>query len=543
MARTSFRLRRVTGGGDATGVGSYVRGTDAFQTLAGASLLDQDSAIRSDGIVTVTETTDASEFYAAAVQYNAVYLRWTLTDEIVDVNTINSGESGIVGVAIVYSKTGDPQTVIDGSMIVSGNVNEYLHQNLVPYNDNGVTKFFEEPEPGKWAYYTLFAYINTDGPNGSFYYQRLASLEVIVPFNYGSSEELWKRIPLYYREQDLKNNNQLKRFLEIFGFEIDRTRTLIDNVMVQYDPLTSEGQSIEQLASMFGLELRPSDIGTSRIRSLLYDVGYLRKNKGTLSGTRDYLTAVSGGQVDIVYNGASAAPYYSIRVHSERANLVADPRFVVTDDTTWRVFSQNGASVSTLPSEGITITAGSSGDKVALVGQVAVPVSADNNYYMSAEFSTYPASVVSASWTGGTTWSNWSPSTTAASISVGVANRYAYEMYKPTASGNYRPVLLLQLSANQSVTLYRWMVEPNRTGSFFDGSSVLGGFLYQNYVSDYTWSGTAYASYSQYTMNRKKTQDALLRLIPDILPVTLLGTSGGQPKYTVSFDWIPGRTS
>jgi hypothetical protein len=207
------------------------------------------------------------------------------------------------------------------------------------------------------------------------------------------------------------------------------------------------------------------------------------------------------------------------------------------------VFSQSGASVSTTPLEGITITAGPSGDKVAILGKVAVPVSADNNYYMSAEFSTYPASVVSASWTGGTTWSDWTPSTTAASISVGIANRYAYEMYKPTTDGNYRPVLLLQLSANQSVTLYRWMVEPNRTGAFFDGSSVLGGFLYQNYVSDYTWSGTAYSSYSQYTMNRKKTQDALARLIPDILPVTLLGTVGGQPKYTVSFDWIPGRTS
>jgi hypothetical protein len=31
-------------------------------------------------------------------------------------------------------------------------------------------------------------------------------------------------------------------------------------------------------------------------------------------------------------------------------------------------------------------------------------------------------------------------------------------------------------------------------------------------------------------------------LLPKILPVTLMGTEGGQPKYNVLFDWIPGKT-
>jgi hypothetical protein len=104
------------------------------------------------------------------------------------------------------------------------------------------------------------------------------------------------------------------------------------------------------------------------------------------------------------------------------------------------------------------------------------------------------------------------------------------------------PVLVLTLAANQSITLKKWMVEPNSYGDFFDGDSVFGGYLYQGFSPDFKWTGTTYASYSIYTANRKKTQDAIERLLPKILPVTLLGTEGGQPKYEVLFDWIPGKT-
>ena len=85
------------------------------------------------------------------------------------------------------------------------------------------------------------------------------------------------------------------------------------------------------------------------------------------------------------------------------------------------------------------------------------------------------------------------------------------------------------------------MVEPNKVGQFFDGSTVFGGFLYQGFSSDYKWSGTEQSSYSIYTTNRQKTQSAIERLLPQILPVTMLGTVSGQPKYQLRFDWIPGK--
>jgi hypothetical protein len=110
-----------------------------------------------------------------------------------------------------------------------------------------------------------------------------------------------------------------------------------------------------------------------------------------------------------------------------------------------------------------------------------------------------------------------------------------------TTAGTKYPVLVFNLSANQSVTIYRWMVEPNRTGVFFDGDTVFGGYLYQNFTRDYRWDGTQYASYSTYTTNRKKVQDAVERLLPKILPVTMLKETESGPVYEVFFNWVPGK--
>jgi hypothetical protein len=115
-------------------------------------------------------------------------------------------------------------------------------------------------------------------------------------------------------------------------------------------------------------------------------------------------------------------------------------------------------------------------------------------------------------------------------------------MAAPTVNGEYYPVFVLKLLAGETVTINQWMVEPNNYGSFFDGDTIFGGYLYQNLSTDYLWENPSAprTGYSTYTANRKKTQDAITRLMPKILPVTLLG--GVSPKYTVSFDWVPGKT-
>lgn len=538
MARQSFRLRRALGAGEAVGVGSYLRGTESFQQAASAGSTDLDSALRSSGIIVALPTADASSFEGVAIEHNAVLLEWVLEEPFTAVGDIGTGESGILEVAVVYSKTGFPETVLDGELIYSGTLNGYLHQKTTVITTDQGPVSLQEPESGRWAFYSLFGYFNNEGPSGDFYYSRLASIEVLVPFDYKSTDALWQRMPRYYRESDISIGH-LRKFIDVFGFELDRTRTLIDLVMTSYDPELSSAEGVDALAKMVGLELGVEDIGVSKTRALLRDVGYLRRQKGTLNATKGYLTAVSGGDVT-VFTGASA-PFYTFCVHAERANLIGDPRFVSAEDSTWSVESENAVTVSNSPDEGVQITAGGSATRVALISNVGVPTAADNSYYMSMEFDEPPTVVYGGFWSSGASWSDWSATTAGASVPVGIEDRVGYVMDDLETDGTRYPVLLFNLSASESVTIRRWMVEPNKVGSFFDGDTVFGGYLYQNFTRDYRWDGTQYASYSTYTTNRKKTQDAIERLLPKILPVTMLKETESGPVYEVYFNWVPGK--
>lgn len=540
MARQSFRIRRASGAGDATGVGSFVRGTDALQATAGATYFDQDSAIRATGIIATLPTADVGSFEAIAIEHNAVLLSWELSDPFVNIANVASGGSGLLSVLVVYSKTGYPRTVLDGKVIFEGTSLNYLHQQSYNITTDAGTVVIDEPAPGEWAYYSLFGYFNNDGVNGDYFYENLSSIQELVPYDWNSKQELWKKIPFYYREADADNNNQLERFLDTFSFEIDRTRTLINNLMVQYDPQLSSADVVDQLAKTIGLELNVNDIGVSKVRALLNDIGILRRTKGTLGTTEDYLTAVSGANIT-TFTGASA-PYYTFAVHAERINLVANPRFV--GSVSWNVASEYSVT-TTSASGGITITAGGTDTKVAIRSTVGVPVQADTVYYMSSDITgaSAPNVVYGGLWHTGASWNNWGGLTTAADeVPMGIDDRFYYDMDTVATTGTYYPVFVMKLKAGQAVTFKNWMVEPNRTGGFFDGNSVFGGYLYQGFSSDYRWFGSAYASYSLYTSDRQRTQNAITRLLPQILPVTMLGTEGGQPKYQVQFDWIPGRT-
>jgi hypothetical protein len=179
----------------------------------------------------------------------------------------------------------------------------------------------------------------------------VATLQELVPYDYGSTEEMWKRIPSYLRYADTTGvdadpeqlgRGQFQRFINIFGFEMDRTRTLINAVFTGYDPSLTESTSLDKLTSMLGLELTSKDIGISRIRQIIQDVGYYRLRKGTLNAASQYITAVSGCQVDVIENPTD--PQYTFRVYAEKVNLVADSLFVIESGTKKWDFNSSSAS-------------------------------------------------------------------------------------------------------------------------------------------------------------------------------------------------------
>lgn len=550
MAYASFRVRResLVGTPDTNPFGSYVRGIGT-STPTGSSRVDSDFALRADGLVQAVPTliTDAT-FSATARSYSSVRLTWS-EFSIVDPSTNGVGDTNIKAVVVVYSRTGAPETVADGQII-----------KRQEYTDDTYSIDHNDLPPGEWAYYSLFLHWNQNGSGieGVNWYERVSTLQELVPKNHGSIESMWSRIPRYYRENDYvdpddpedANHGHLHRFIEIFGFEMDRTRTLIDSVVAQYDPRITETESIDQLSKMLGLEVGIEDIGTSRIRQIIQDIGYYRQRKGTLEAATQYMTALSGCDVDVVESPTS--PKYTFRIYAEKANLIPDSLFIVTDNNMrkWS-FSRSSNDVTTTIGSSATgnylvvHNSGSSSAQFAITSKLGVPVDSDVDYWMSANMTASAGQLWGAQWkSASAAWSDWTTANQASQImptSLSPEGRTVILMPDyPSASAAY-PVMIFGISASATMTITEWMVEPYKYGMFFNGDSDFGGFLYQNTFADHQWNGSQYASYSTYTTNRKKVNESIVRLLEKLLPVTML-IDGSIDTIPILYDWIPNKT-
>jgi hypothetical protein len=547
MAYSSFRLRRadLIASPDTNPFGSYVRGDDL---TAPVSLVrdTNDSALRAEAFVQVSaDLTTTVEFSATATDYDSILLNWT-EFALTNVNDISVGETKPFEVLIVYSPTGFPETVADGIVIKTQKYfdTDYLfeHTNL------------PASSVGNWAYYSLFIHWNQNGTGvtGVNWYERMTTLQELLPKDYGSYDQLWNRIPAQYRVGDTSGANldpsglgrgQLSRFLSIFSFELDKTRTLIDKVMTQYDPSVNESQSIDALADMFALEVTSKEIGTSRLRQILQDIGYYRQQKGTISSIKQYITALSGCQVDVIES--SVSPRYTFRVYAEKANLVADSLFVVTSGTKKWEFSSSSASCTfTKSGENLIVTnTDSASVQFALTSLVEVPVAADVEYWSSAKV-VGDGIIHGAQWSASASWTTWNTESqleeSGISEELTPSSRLVIKMPVLATTTTRYPVMIFSLQPGESTTVSQWMVEPGKYGEFFNGSSDFGGFVYQDNFSDHAWSGSTYASYSVYSTNKKKVNNAITRLLPQLIPVTMLLDT--NIDYTIQFDWIPGKT-
>ena len=542
MAYTSFRIRRQDNiaAPDANPFGSYVRGTDETAP-PGLTRIDSDSALRSSGVILATGSmfVEAS-FEATAVDYSTINLSWS---SFLLVNPIDneSGDSNPYEVVVVYSSTGFPETVADGVIIKTqkydDEVSAVTHNNL--------------PQ-GRWAYYSLFLHWNQNGvgPSGVNWYERVATLQELVPRNYGGSERLWNRIPNYIKSGDTSGRSldptgqergQLERFINVFGFELDRTQSLINAVVTQYDPSLTESASLDQLTSMLGLEIGVQDIGVSRTRQIIQDIGYYRQRKGTIDAAAQYITAISGSQVDVVESISD--PRYTFRVYAEKVNLVADSLFVIESGTKKWDFSSSSASCTYTKADEVLTVSNTSGASAqfALVSKVAVPVETNTDYWSSVKKSG-DGRVYGSFWSASAAWTEWDTTEQddyLMPVNLSPEDRSVILMPESASAMAY-PVMLFALDDGDVMNVSEWMVEPKTYGTFFNGSSDFGGFIYQNNFADHAWSDQEYASYSTYTTNKKKTQDAITKLLPTLIPVTILIQS--LQGYALEFDWIPGKT-
>ena len=543
MATTSFTLRKLS-----AGYGSFLQGTG------------EDTALRSDAYVSLANVGDANAnlFTANIIDTDKLTLSWDFSFTFK--TSLPAGESAApISMAIVASTTGEPLTIKDGAQIYKDSRNDVLSI----YDTVRVS-------PGRWVYYSLF--IQYSDFAGTTWYERVAKLYIQIPIAYNSIDNLWARIPEYYRILDAnQEGNPLYNFLELFGWELDKTRTLIETIPLSIDPELAVTPALHELATQLGLETSIDIVGTTRVRNLLNNIGYIRRRKGTIESISYYLSALTGCAISYETTGTGAGASYTFKVHSQRINFAADPTFnqavvatttgtgaifktSLTRSATWGVYSYGttsttGASVTT---NGSTLTVKNVGTEtidVLVYQRTAFPYypagdlytnftstqtagASFNNFHLATtdKMSSWESNVSGGSVPSNILYDTWN--TTEQKLPVDTFNplEERYEIpYNSTSETtvNLVPVLYFTLAANAIVTLTNWLVEPFSVGSYFDGNTREGGLLpaasgLGTGISDYRWHGSAKNSFSYYMLDYQKintvTRDIIINYIA---PVTI----------------------
>lgn len=585
MALVSFKIRKDDNNGSA------LRRTNLVQdstTPAGSGTALFDSALRSDGYFEpVPQQYLNSTFSANIYKRGEIELKWRLDVELTDTVTTSAFEP--VELLIRGSGDGEPITPADGFEVVR------IIAGDGPYYEEyidiaGLSRPYIAE--GSWAYYSLF--IKFKNNTNDSYYENLADISVQTPINFGSTEELWNHVPEYYRQLDDNymlstedyafTTGPLYRFVELFGWELDRMRTTIYDTMRVNDPEVVHSSAIDALAKQAGIEFNRDALGTAKLRSILNNIGYLRRTKGTTNSIKAYISAMSGCSV----SANTAVSPIQFNIHPMRVNLFSDPFFsqsATTTDTTgivrrnFSALNEGGREygwgvASVQPSSGlaadniinitdgvltVTLAAGTGNSVIYIYSRGAFTYNNNLTYYGSAlssdVFNTrFMAKTAMLTFEGLANSSTTSPVLFDNWVTGGLSG--TPESYLDATGGNRKisaskpddvvvaptdvvGVFVLSVehpaTGTKTVTFTKPMIEyKNSSGVFFSGSEPMGGFIPRAGVSgdglyDYHWGQNAISSintdFSYYTLDyhraRKVTEDIVKNYV---IPVTLVDT-------------------
>jgi hypothetical protein len=543
MVTTSFTLRKTS-----AERGSYLQNNGT------------DSLLRADKFVVEAATPSASNsFTANVININEVMLSWELS-------FLFSASAGLDGygvkeIAVVSSPTGEPITYKDGSVVTT-------------VSSDTTTTFTDiaRVSAGRWVYYSLFIKYSNFEATPTEWYERAATLYVQIPKEYNSINNLWAHIPEYYRNLDYElHNSPLYNFLELFGWEIDRTRTLIDSIGVSNDPDLAVTPALRELAYETGLEIDIDVLGTTKARNLLNNIGSLRRRKGTVESIASYLSAIAGSEVTYNTTGSGASASHDFKVHNQRINFAADPTFFnatyttttgvgatnrvgLTKTDTWGVYSYGATSTTGASAisanETLTVKNVGTGTIQVLVYQrTAFPYyqsaylyagftptlsagASFNNFHVStpAKQASWESNVTSGSVPSSLYFDTWNTVAQSLPVSNLYPNEMRYEIdpnSTETTTVNVVPVLHFSLDAGATITINRWLVEPYSISEYFDGDSNEGGLIpeltgFGSGSSDYRWASSPNTSFSYYLLDYKRVYEVSQNIIRNyVAPVTI----------------------
>ena len=543
MVTTAFTLRKIS-----AERGSYLQSNG------------NDSSLRADKFVlSPSVTSDTNTFTANVINTNSVLLSWELS-------FVFSASAGLDGygvkeIAIVSSPTGEPVTYKDGSVVTT-------------VNNDSITSFFDVARvtPGRWVYYSLFIKYSDFEATPTEWYERAATLFIQIPKQYNSINNLWSYIPEYYRNLDYSlHNTPLYNFLELFGWEMDKTRTLIDSIGVANDPDLAPTPGLHELAYETGLEIDIEVLGTTKARNLLNNIGSLRRRKGTLESIASYLSAIAGSQVTYQVTGTGASASYDFKVHNQRINFAADPAFYnatyttttgvgatnrvgLTKTDTWGVYSYGGTGTTgaSAVSANQTLTVKNVGTgtiDVLVYQRNAFPYyqsahiyagftptlsagASFNNFHLSttAKMTSWESNVTSGSVPADLYFDTWNTTSKKLPVDILHPNEQRFEIgpnSTETTTVTLIPVLHFSLAAGATVTIKKLLIEPYSIGEYFDGNSTEGGLIpglvgFGIGSSDYRWASSANNSFSYYLSDYKRVYEISQDIIRNyVAPVTI----------------------
>jgi hypothetical protein len=233
--------------------------------------------------------------------YASTRIQFKLTDQLL--SKISHTEEPRV--AITRSGYGSPVTPLDGTKLLDLPLNEALslpyHYELTQFTTGSSSwnrpysidqSFYDRSlQAGRWYYYSLFLFVDNE-------WTLYSSDEALVPMDYNHRNVLWLALPEYYRIKDdeflvpPQTEGDLKRFLNVLGFELDYSRTLAEGIQDIYQVERSSASLVKMLGeSNLGTTLEEG-LGEIRYRSLVASLGYLYNERGTERGVRD-VTLVS----------------------------------------------------------------------------------------------------------------------------------------------------------------------------------------------------------------------------------------------------------
>jgi len=214
----------------------------------------------------------AGVFTAKPVSYASIELSWS------------SPTGDWSKMRLVRNPYGFPVNAFDGDVLVA----EAKEDDPTFYLDN------QDLAEEAFYYYSLFVFDVV-----SYSWIRSGNVIGLSVKDYNYRNKLYNWLPeitkieqLYLATAEV-NNQDLFKFLSVFGFQLDQTQTLISLLEDRYNLEKVSALLLPPMLNQFGLVFEP-EIGFQQARILIRDAIQIGKQKGGADGVREFIKAFTG---------------------------------------------------------------------------------------------------------------------------------------------------------------------------------------------------------------------------------------------------------